>query len=147
MPSKQDKELVVALDIGTSKIVAIVGEVQDDGELEVIGFGSHPSRGLKKGVVVNIESTVHSIQRAVEEHIAGGSWDGGHVFEQGPVIRRERKHGVAAEFARRGCRFVKAHHDDLRLGGDREKESQGGDVELRRHAVLRSRRAGRLLAM
>ena len=50
MPSKLEKELIVALDIGTSKIVAIVGEVQDDGELEVIGFGSHPSRGLKKGV-------------------------------------------------------------------------------------------------
>ena len=59
MPSKSDKELVVALDIGTSKIVAIVGEVQDDGELEVIGFGSHPSRGLKKGVVVNIEICVN----------------------------------------------------------------------------------------
>jgi cell division protein FtsA len=67
MPSKTDKECLVALDIGTSKIVAIVGEVQEDGELEVIGFGSHPSRGLKKGVVVNIESTVNSIQRAVEE--------------------------------------------------------------------------------
>ncbi|MBT8423006.1 MAG: cell division protein FtsA, partial [Gammaproteobacteria bacterium] len=62
MPGKTEKELVVALDIGTSKIVAIVGELQDDGELEVIGFGSHPSRGLKKGVVNNIEATVNSIQ-------------------------------------------------------------------------------------
>jgi len=59
--------MIVGLDIGTSKVVAIVGEVREDGTLEVIGLGSHPSRGLKKGVVVNIESTVHSIQRAVEE--------------------------------------------------------------------------------
>jgi len=58
---------VVGLDIGTSKVVAIVGEVSPEGGVEVIGVGSHPSRGLKKGVVVNIESTVHSIQRAVEE--------------------------------------------------------------------------------
>ena len=58
------KGLIVGLDIGTSKVVAIVGELQDDGDLEVIGFGIHPSRGLKKGVVVNIESTVNSIQRA-----------------------------------------------------------------------------------
>ncbi len=59
--------LVVGLDIGTSKVVAIVGEVTPEGSLEVIGIGSHPSRGLKRGVVVNIESTVQSIQRAVEE--------------------------------------------------------------------------------
>ena len=54
MSKKTDKGLIVGLDIGTSKVVAIVGEAQDDGELEVIGFGIHPSRGLKKGVVVNI---------------------------------------------------------------------------------------------
>ena len=67
MSKKTEKNLIVGLDIGTSKVVAIVGEVMPDGALEVIGIGSHPSRGLKKGVVVNIESTVHSIQRAVEE--------------------------------------------------------------------------------
>ena len=59
--------MIVGLDIGTSKIVAIVGEVNEDNELEIIGIGTHPSRGLKKGVVVNIESTVQSIQRAIEE--------------------------------------------------------------------------------
>jgi cell division protein FtsA len=58
---------VVGLDIGTSKIVATVAEVQPDGAFEVIGMGSHPSRGLKKGVVVNIDSTVNAIQRALEE--------------------------------------------------------------------------------
>ena len=64
---KDTRELIVGLDIGTSKIIAIVAEVQPDGELDVIGMGSHPSRGLKKGVVVNIESTVSAIQRALEE--------------------------------------------------------------------------------
>ncbi|OMH38386.1 cell division protein FtsA [Motiliproteus sp. MSK22-1] len=59
--------MIVGLDIGTSKIVALVGEIGPDGRIDVIGIGSHPSRGLKRGVVVNIESTVHSIQRAVEE--------------------------------------------------------------------------------
>ncbi|MEL6216616.1 MAG: cell division protein FtsA, partial [Pseudomonadota bacterium] len=64
MSRKSEQNLIVGLDIGTSKVVAIVGEVAEDGAIEVIGIGSHPSRGLKKGVVVNIESTVHSIQRA-----------------------------------------------------------------------------------
>jgi len=67
MAKKPDKSLVVGLDIGTSKIVAIVGEVHPDGQVEVIGLGSHPSRGLKRGVVVDIESTEQSIQRAIEE--------------------------------------------------------------------------------
>ena len=67
MTKKGEKNLIVGLDIGTSKVVALVGEIKLDGEIEVIGIGSHPSRGLKKGVVVNIESTVQSIQRAVEE--------------------------------------------------------------------------------
>ena len=67
MASESNNKRIVGLDIGTSKVAAIVGEVTPEGELEVIGIGSHPSRGLKKGVVVNIESTVQSIQRAVEE--------------------------------------------------------------------------------
>ncbi|HAW14917.1 MAG TPA: cell division protein FtsA, partial [Cellvibrionales bacterium] len=60
-------KMIVGLDIGTSKVVAIVGEQNDEGDIEIIGIGSHPSNGLKKGVVVNIESTVQSIQRAIEE--------------------------------------------------------------------------------
>jgi cell division protein FtsA len=67
MPRKPERNLIVGLDIGTSKVVAIVGELAPDGTIEVVGVGSHPSRGLKKGVVVNIDSTVQSIQRAVEE--------------------------------------------------------------------------------
>src|SRR2546426_7022000 len=59
-------ELIVGLDIGTTKICCIVGEVSPDG-IDVIGIGTHPSRGLRKGVVINIEATVSSIKRAVEE--------------------------------------------------------------------------------
>ena len=66
------EELVVGLDIGTTKIAAVVGEVTDEG-IDVIGVGTHPSTGLKKGVVVHIDETVRSIQHAVEEaeHMAG----------------------------------------------------------------------------
>lgn len=67
MVKKPERGMIVGLDIGTSKVEAIVGEINDENRIEVIGFGSHPSRGLKKGVVVNIESTVQSIQRAVEQ--------------------------------------------------------------------------------
>jgi cell division protein FtsA len=64
---RDSKNLVVGLDVGTSKIVAMVAEVKPGGELEVIGMGSQPSRGLKKGVVVNIDATTASIQRVLEE--------------------------------------------------------------------------------
>lgn len=64
---KEDKNLIVGLDVGTSKIVAIVAELQPEGTLKVIGLGQHISRGLKKGVVINIDSTMQAIQRALEE--------------------------------------------------------------------------------
>ena len=64
---RDPKNLVVGLDIGTSKIVCIVAEIDDDDELEIIGMGTSPSRGLRRGVVVNIEATVNAIQRALEE--------------------------------------------------------------------------------
>ncbi len=64
---RDPKNLVVGLDIGTSKIVCIVAEINDEGVLEVIGMGTNPSRGLRRGVVVNIEATVNAIQRALEE--------------------------------------------------------------------------------
>ena len=65
--TKDSKDLIVGLDIGTSKVVAVVAELQGDGRFDVIGMGQHESKGLKKGVVVNIETTVASIQRALEE--------------------------------------------------------------------------------
>jgi len=64
---KEKQNLVVALDIGTSKVACLVAELGPDGALEVLGMGSHESKGLKKGVVVNIEATVTAIQRALEE--------------------------------------------------------------------------------
>ena len=68
MPRKsENKTLLVGLDIGTSKVVAIVGEYAPGEAVEVIGIGSHPAKGMKRGVVVDIESTVQSIQRAIEE--------------------------------------------------------------------------------
>src|ERR1700761_6464777 len=65
--SKDYKDLLVALDIGTAKVVAIVAELKGEGHYEVIGLGQSESKGLKKGVVVNIETTVQAIQRALEE--------------------------------------------------------------------------------
>ena len=65
--TKDAKNLIVGLDIGTSKVVAVVAEIMPNGRHEVIGLGQHESKGIKKGVVVNIEATVESIQRALEE--------------------------------------------------------------------------------
>ncbi len=98
MSKKTEKNLIVGLDIGTSKVVAIVGEVTEDNEIEVIGLGSHPSRGLKKGVVVNIESTVQSIQRAVEEAelMAGCQIHSVYAGIAGSHIRSLNSHGIVA---------------------------------------------------
>jgi len=95
---KTEKNLIVGLDIGTSKVVAIVGEVTEENEIEVIGLGSHPSRGLKKGVVVNIESTVQSIQRAVEEAelMAGCQIHSVYAGIAGSHIRSLNSHGIVA---------------------------------------------------
>ena len=89
---------MVGLDIGTSKVVAIVGELSEEGALEVIGIGSHPSRGLKKGVVVNIESTVQSIQRAVEEAELMAGCEIGLVYSgiAGNHVRSLNSHGIVA---------------------------------------------------
>ena len=65
--AREAKNLVVALDIGTSKVVALVAELRPDGTIDILGMGGHESKGLKKGVVVNIESTVNAVQRALEE--------------------------------------------------------------------------------
>jgi len=107
---KNDRNLVVGLDIGTSKVCAIVGEVGVDNGIEIIGIGFHPSRGLKKGVVVNIESTVQSIQRAVEEAelMAGCQIHSVFAGIAGSHIRSLNSHGIVAI---------------------RDKEVSAGDVE------------------
>ena len=65
--SRESKEIIVGLDIGTTKVVALVAEVGSDDQLNIIGLGSQDSHGLKKGVVVNIEDTVATISRVIQE--------------------------------------------------------------------------------
>ena len=93
---REDKNLIVGLDIGTSKIVAIVAELQPEGGLKVIGLGQHTSRGLKKGVVINIDSTVHAIQRALEEAelMADCKISGVFTGIAGSHIRSLNSHGM-----------------------------------------------------
>src|SRR5690554_3679806 len=66
MANRRNGEIIVGLDIGTTKIACIIGEVTPEG-IDVIGIGSHPSKGLRKGVVINIDATINSIKKAVEE--------------------------------------------------------------------------------
>ena len=110
MLKRSERNLIVGLDIGTSKVVALVGEIGADGSIEVLGLGSQPSRGLKKGVVVNIESTVQSIQRAVEEAelMAGCEIHSVYAGIAGSHVRSLNSHGVV---------------------GVRDKEVSHGDVE------------------
>ncbi|HUL12282.1 MAG TPA: cell division protein FtsA [Methylococcaceae bacterium] len=98
MARKADRNLIVGLDIGTSKVAAIVGEVNEDGEIEVIGIGTHPSRGLKKGVVINLETTVQSIQRAIEEAelMAGCRIHSVYAGIAGSHISSMNSHGIVA---------------------------------------------------
>jgi cell division protein FtsA len=98
MAKKSERNLVVGLDIGTSKVAAIVGEITIDGNIEIIGIGSTPSRGLKKGVVVNLESTVQSIQRAIEEAelMAGCQIRSVYAGIAGSHIRSLNSHGIVA---------------------------------------------------
>ncbi len=98
MTKTTEKKLIVGLDIGTSKVVAIVGEVNHGDRIDIIGIGSHPSRGLKKGVVVNIESTVQSIQRAVEEAelMAGCQIHSVFTGIAGSHIKSLNSHGIVA---------------------------------------------------
>ena len=90
--------MIIGLDIGTSKVVAIVGEVNSGGNIEIIGLGTHPSNGLKKGVVVNIESTVQSIRHAVEEAelMAGCEINSVYAGIAGSHIRSLNSHGIVA---------------------------------------------------
>lgn len=98
MPKKMDKNLIVALDIGTNKIAALVGEVTPDNQINVVGFGVHPSRGLKRGVVVNIEATVQSIERAIEEAelMAGCEIHNAYTGIAGSHICSLNSHGIVA---------------------------------------------------
>ena len=98
MAHSDESRMIVGLDIGTSKVVAIVGEISAEGQLEIVGIGSHRSSGLKKGVVVNIESTVQSIQRAIEEAelMAGCQIHSVYAGIAGSHIRSLNSHGIVA---------------------------------------------------
>ena len=92
------ENMIVGLDIGTSKVVAIVGQSSADGTMEIVGIGSQPSRGMKKGVVVDIEATVRSIQRAVEEAelMAGCHIHTVYAGIAGSHVRSLNSHGIVA---------------------------------------------------
>ncbi len=98
MGSNQEKSMIVGLDIGTTKVVAVVGEVDSNGAIELVGIGSHLSTGMKKGVVINIEATVQSIQRAVEEAelMAGCQIHSVYIGIAGSHIRSLNSHGIVA---------------------------------------------------
>ncbi len=96
--AKSDNNPVVGLDIGTSKVLVIVAEISPDGDIEIIGVGHHPARGMRKGVVADIESTVRSIECAVEEAelMAGCDIYSVHAGIAGAHINSFNSHGVVA---------------------------------------------------
>ncbi len=94
----KEEEILVGLDVGTTKICAIVAEVIDNKRIDIIGIGSHPSTGLKKGMVINIESTVKAIKRAIEEAELMAGIDIGSVYTgiAGGHIKGLNSNGVVA---------------------------------------------------
>jgi len=98
MARKTEKNIITGLDIGTSKVLALVGEVSEDGSISIIGIGRHTSRGLKRGVVVDIEATVNSIQRAIQEAelMAGCEVRTVYAGMAGSHIRSLNSHGIVA---------------------------------------------------
>jgi len=93
-----EKDFLVGVDIGTSKVAVIIGEIKPDNVIHVVGIGSSPSRGLKRGVVINIESTINSIQRAVAEAelMAGCKIHSAYTGIAGSHIRSLNSHGIVA---------------------------------------------------
>jgi len=92
------EDLIVGLDIGTSKICAVVGETRPDGRVDIVGMGSHPSIGLRKGMVINIENTVDSIKEAIEEAETMAGCEIGSVYAgiAGGHIKGFNSHGIIA---------------------------------------------------
>ena len=95
---KQSSDMIAGLDIGTSKIAAVIAKVRPDNTLEVVGFGTAPSRGLRKGVVSDIDLTVHAIQQAVDEaeRMAGIAVESVYVGIAGSHIQSRNSHGMVA---------------------------------------------------
>jgi len=120
-----DNELIAGLDLGTTKVCVIVGEQVDDG-IDIIGFGSVPSKGLKKGVVVNIESTVQAIRAAIDQAETMAGCEIGTVYAgiAGSHVRGLNKEGVAAikerEVSRSDVQRVLEQSRAIPLPGDRQ---------------------------
>ncbi|MHA7833799.1 MAG: cell division protein FtsA, partial [Algiphilus sp.] len=98
MAKKGNSNLLVGIDIGTSKVAVIVGEVQDDGSMEIVGHGEAPSKGLSRGVVVDIEATTNAIRRAVEEAelMAGCRVQTVYAGISGSHVRAVNSQGIVA---------------------------------------------------
>jgi cell division protein FtsA len=97
MPKPKTNEIIVGLDIGTTKIACIVGEVTDEG-VDIIGIGTAPSKGLRRGYVVNIDSTVTSIQQAVDEaeNMAGCEISTVYAAISGAHVKGINSNGIVA---------------------------------------------------
>src|SRR6476620_10946336 len=89
---------LVGLDVGTSKVTAVVGEVLDGDGVDIVGLGVAESRGIRRGVVVNLEAAVDSIKRAIEEAelMAGVEIDSVHLALSGPHVKGFNSRGVIA---------------------------------------------------
>ena len=96
MNNLNHNEMLVGLDIGTSKVVVIVAEAKSDSSVEILGLGTHPSRGLKNGVVVDIESTTNAIKKSIleAESMAGCHISSCYVGISGSHIRGLNSEGV-----------------------------------------------------
>jgi cell division protein FtsA len=92
------RNLIAGLDVGTSKVCALIAEAADSGELALLGYGVAPSTGLRKGVVVNIEATVESIRSAVSEaeKSSGLKLNSAVVGVAGAHVRGFNSHGIVA---------------------------------------------------
>jgi len=125
--NRENKNLIVALDIGTSKIACIVAEIRPEGTLEVIGAGMHQSSGMKKGMVVNIDATVGAIQRALEEAELMADCKirevyTGHRGKPHPQLQRERHDQDQGQGSG-------AHRHRAR-GGDGQLDQPAGDQQI-----------------
>jgi len=118
MAKPKTSEIIVGLDIGTTKIACIAGEVTEDG-VDIIGIGTAPSKGLRRGYVVNIDATVSSIQQAVDEaeNMAGCEISTVYAAISGAHVRGLNSHGIVA---------VKDKESPRRRHRTRHRAGQGG---------------------
>ena len=109
------EKYLVGLDVGTSNVCAVVGESQEEGHLDIVGIGVADSRGIKRGVVVNLEAAVESIKKAIDEAelMAGIEIDNVHLALSGPHIKGFNSRGVIAD--RKSTRLNSSHVSESRM--------------------------------